>query len=68
MHKWVVGMEQAAQGRGHGPELPELREHLDSTLRHWLWILGSAVWSQYSMILVCPFQFGIFCFCNSRKI
>ena len=62
------GHGAAPQGSGRSPELPELREHLDSTLRHWVWILGSAVWSQYSMILVCPFQLGIFCFCNSRKI
>jgi len=26
-------MERAAQGSGHGPELPEFKEHLDSALR-----------------------------------
>ena len=30
----VVGMEQAAQGSGHGPELPEFMEHLDTALRY----------------------------------
>jgi len=29
-------MEQPAQGSGHGPELMELREHLDSALRRWV--------------------------------
>jgi len=28
------GMEQAAQGSGHGPMLLEFKEHLDSALRH----------------------------------
>ena len=28
------GHGTALQGSGHGPELPELREHLDSTLSH----------------------------------
>jgi len=27
-------MEQAAQGSGHGPKLPEFKEHLDTALRH----------------------------------
>ena len=38
-------MEQPAQGSGHGPELPELTEHLDNTFRHWVWIMSGAVWS-----------------------
>jgi len=28
------GHGTAPQGRGHGPELPALREHWDTTLRH----------------------------------
>ena len=27
-------LEQAAQGSGHGPRLPEFKDHLDNTLRH----------------------------------
>ena len=27
-------MEQAAQGSGPGPELPEIKDHLDNPLRH----------------------------------
>ena len=30
----VVGMEQAAQGSGRSPKLPEYKESLDSALRH----------------------------------
>ena len=26
VHQRAVGMEQAAQGSGHGPKLPELKE------------------------------------------
>ena len=36
LHQRAVGMEQPAQGSGHGPELMELREHLDSALRKWV--------------------------------
>ena len=55
-------MERAAQGSGHGPELPEFKEHLDTSLRHRVWFLGGPVWSQEldSMILVGPFQLKIF--------
>ena len=34
LHQRVVGMERAAQGSGHSPELLELKECLDSALRH----------------------------------
>lgn len=46
-------MERTAQGSGHSPELPHLREYLG---------LGCPSWSQElgSMILVGPFQLGIF--------
>jgi len=53
-------MERAAQGCGHGPALPECRECFDSTQTEgW----GGAVWSREldSMILLDPFQLGIFC-------
>ena len=33
LHQRAVGMEQAAQGSGHGPELLEFKERLDSALR-----------------------------------
>ena len=54
-------MEQAAQGSEHGPDLPELKKHLDNMLRCRVWVLGGPVWSQEldSMILVCPLQLGI---------
>jgi len=34
---------------------------LDSALRHWVWVLGGAVWSQdiNSKILADPFQLRI---------
>ena len=53
-------MEQAAQGSGPGPELPEIKDHLDNPLRHRVRILGSATWSQELelMILVDLFQLG----------
>ena len=63
LHQRVVGMEQAAQGSGHRPELLELNKHLDGTFRHTVWILGGPLWSQELdlMILVGPFQLGILC-------
>ena len=56
-------MEWAAQGRGHSPELLELKEFLNTALRCRVWILGDDVWihSLDSMILVGPFQFRILC-------
>jgi len=56
-------MEQPAQGSGHCLEVPELRERLDSALRHRNWIWGGAVWSRRldSVILVSPFHLGLFC-------
>lgn len=58
----VEGMEQAPQGSHHDPRLLELKEHLDSSLRHLVWCLGGAVWSREldSMILVGPFQLGMY--------
>ena len=54
-------MEQAAQGSGHGPKLPEFKEHLDSALRHRVWVLEGPVGTQEldSMILVGSFQHRI---------
>ena len=62
IHQRAVGVEQAVQGSGHSPKLPEFEEHLDSTLRHWVRTLGGPEWSQelQSGILVGPLQFGIF--------
>lgn len=59
----MVGMEQAPQGSGNGPELPEFKECLDTALRHGVCILGGPVSRQWldSMILVGFFQLGIFC-------
>ena len=34
LHQRVVGMERAAQGSGHSPELLELKECLDDALSH----------------------------------
>ena len=44
----TVGREQTAQGSGHGTELLELREHLDSVLRYRVWVvlLGARRWTQ----------------------
>ena len=58
----VRALEQAAQGSGHSPELPVFKEHLDNALRHRVWFLGGLVWKQGldAMILVGPFQVGIF--------
>jgi len=33
LHQRAVGMEQAAQGAGHNPKMPELKEQLDTTLQ-----------------------------------
>ena len=51
-------MERAAQDCGHGPKLPEFKEHLDSALRHRVWFLCGTVQSQEldSMICVGPLQ------------
>jgi len=55
-------LEQAPQGNGHGLRLLEFKKCLDSVLRHRIWILRGAVWSQEldSVILVCPSQLRIF--------
>jgi len=34
LHHRTVGMEQGAQGSGHGPELPEFEEWLCPAFRH----------------------------------
>jgi len=55
-------MEQAAQGTGHGPKLLEFKEHLESSLRHRIWLSGGPVWGlELDMILMDPFQPGMFC-------
>lgn len=41
-----VDMEQASWGSRYGPELKQFKEHLDKALRHWIWMLAGAVWSQ----------------------
>ena len=60
VHQRMVGMEQPAQGSGHGPELLESKECLDSALRHRVKLLDSPVWnlewnSMIPMILMGPF-------------
>lgn len=42
--------------------LPKLNKHLDNILRHMVWFLGGAMWSQGldSIILMGPFQLKIF--------
>ena len=56
------GHGTAPHGRGHGPELPELREHWDASLRHSDWVLGGPAWSRGldKMIIKGPSQLGIF--------
>ena len=50
-------MEQAAQGSGHGPEPLELKELLDTSFRHRVWVLSGPVWGLElnSMTIVDPF-------------
>ena len=43
--KWL-GTEKVPQGSGHGLRLLELKEHLGSALRHRVWLLDGAAWSQ----------------------
>jgi len=68
---WGLGTGAAPQGGGHGtgcpgqwarPQVPEFNEHLGKAFRYRVWILGGPLWSQEldSMILVSPFQPGIF--------
>lgn len=46
---------------GHGPELPEIKDHLDNAPRHRVRISGGAMWNQeLDLILVNPFQLGAF--------
>lgn len=54
-------MDKLPKGSGHASEMLKLRKHLDITLRHRVWILGGAVWSQGLdlMILVGLFQLRI---------
>ena len=50
-------MGQTAQGSGHGPSRMELKECLDTALRHSVWILGRAR-SRILMVLMSLFQHG----------
>ena len=61
-------MEQTAQGSGHGPELLEFKEHLDSALRHRVWILSDPVWSQdwTQRSLLVPFNQMILFWAHQR--
>lgn len=45
------------------PTLLELREHLDTALKHRVWVLGGAVWSQdlNSVVVVGFFQLTVVC-------
>jgi len=54
-------MERVPQGSGHDPKLLQLK-HLDKALRNMFLFFGWSVWSQEvdSVILVGPFQLGIF--------
>jgi len=67
----MLGNGSSPDGGGHGtgprgsgcsPKFQEFKEHLDSTLRHRVWILGGPMWSQElnSAMLVDPFQLRIF--------
>lgn len=58
-----LALEQAPQGSGLSPSLPELKKHLDSALRNVALILGGLVQSQElnSRIAVDLFQLRIFC-------
>ena len=38
-----LGKGSAPEGGEHGLKLPELEEHLDTALRHRVWILDGAV-------------------------
>jgi len=60
LHQRAVGMEWAAQGSGHSPELLELKERLDSVLKHRVWLVLCRARSWTPMILVCPFQLEMF--------
>jgi len=48
--------------RAVGTALSARVQKVDSTLRHWIWILGAPVWCQGldSVILIGNFQLGIF--------
>ena len=45
LHQRAVGMEQPAQGSGHGSELLELREHWDIGFEFWV-LCGASGWIQ----------------------
>jgi len=62
---WGSGNGSAPEGGGHGTACPEqwaqprvCKEHLDTALRHWVWILNGAEWicELDSLFLVGPFQ------------
>lgn len=48
--------------QGLAPSSPEFRMALDSALSHTVWFWGGSAQSQqlHPMILMCPFQFGMF--------
>lgn len=69
LHQRAVGIKQPAQGYRHGPKLLEFKEHLDTTPRHGISILGGPVQSQklHSIVLVGPFQLWIFYSMNTAR-
>ena len=55
-------LEQALQGSGHSPKLPELKKHLDKALCHMVCLLSGPTQTQEldSMILTDPIQLRLF--------
>lgn len=56
-------MEQIPHISGHNLKLLEFKEHLDNALKHkdCFWVCPVWSWELDSIILVGPFQLGIFC-------
>jgi len=65
--KWNKPLERAPQGSGCSPKLREFKKCEDSALSFMAWFLGDPVWSQGlgSVILMGPFQLGVFCDSNT---
>ena len=55
-----MDIEQAHLGSVHGPKMLELKECWNTTLRCRVWVLNGPVWSQDSLVLVCPLPVRIF--------
>ena len=56
LHQGVEDMEQAHQGSGDGPQLPEFKKHLD---KFWVVLCGARDWTQRSLWILSFLRYSM---------